>query len=274
MMFALSTKSLKQYSLEQSIEYIANAGFKAVDIFADKPHLQPSAFTASKAAQLQNLLQEKQITAVDLDAYGITDRNSSWLSEDWKEREKYIHYTLDCARVAAAMGIKYVTISAGSLIPESMDYHEAWRLFIANMFRTLSVIGRLGVTILIRPAPDILISTSDQVIAFLKELEFPPQLGVAFDAAHAQCAGENPCEAVQKILPYTACIHLSDVFCSEPHSHVQLGEGELDIMGFLTCLLDLAYSGYIIIDPNTSEAPTKESLEQLGNWLKNNGFWQ
>ncbi|SFM93193.1 sugar phosphate isomerase/epimerase family protein [Thermodesulforhabdus norvegica] len=273
MKFALSTKSFRQFSLEQSIQSIAKAGFKNLDILAQKPHINPGDFTAAYAAQIQRALQDNKLTVVALDAYGPPDFNPSWLAEDWKEREERIRYTLDCARIAAALGIKYVTIPAGSPIPESMDYNEAWRLFVANMFRVLSTVGRLGITILLRPSPDILISTADQAIAFLRELEFPENLKIAFDPAHARCAGEDPCSTIQAILPQTACIYLSDVVCSESHSHVPIGEGELDVKAFLNCLMEASFDGYIIIDPASAEQPSQESLESLNKWLKENDFF-
>lgn len=273
MKFALSTRSFKQFSLEQSFQFIAKAGFKHLDILAQKPHLHPSEFTAACAAQIQRALQENKLTVVAIDAFGSSDFNPSWLSEDWKEREERIRYTLDCSRIAAALGIKYVTIPAGSPIPESMDYNEAWRLFVANMFRVLSTVGRLGVTILLRPSPNLLISKAEQAMAFLRELEFPENLRIAFDPAHYHCSGENPCNALREILPQTACVYLSDFVCSENHTHVvPMGEGELDIKAFLACLKEASFDGYIIVDPASTEPPSQENLERLNRWLREKGF--
>jgi len=274
--FAFSTKSLKHLSLNDALNNIAKVGIRTVELYGERPHAYPPDFTAAQASSLLTQLSELKLKITTIDAYGTygaaqSSKHLSWLAEDWVEREQQIRYTLDCARLAAALGIPKVVISAGSPIPETMDRMEAWRLFVANMYRVLSVVERLGVTLLLRPSPGYLIETSDQILAFLKEMEFPSSLKVDFDFAHLACAGEDPVDAFKTLLPYVENIHLSDAFCKESHAHVQVGEGQLDVKQFLTFLKEQNYDGQIVLYVDTEHtsaddvvAHTIEGLKKLG----------
>ncbi len=276
--FAFSTKSLRYLSLHDSLNEISEAGFKAVELYAERPHAYPSDFNAKKASQFITQLNELKLRVVNIDAYctygaAQLNRYLSWLSEDWLEREEQIKYTLDCVRVAAALGVKTVTISGGSPIPETMDRLEAWRLFVANMFRVLSVAERLGINLLLRPSPGFLIETADHIVSFLKEMEFPENLKVDFDIAHIICAGENPCEAFDKVASFVENVHLSDVLCRDIHSHLMVGEGELNIQEFFDCLSEHDYSGYVVINVDTEESSAKQTLINTVEKLKEHGVW-
>lgn len=276
--FAFSTKSLRYLSLADSIKEIAQAGFHAIELYAERPHAYPEDFNAKEVSKLISIMDDLKIKVINIDAYGTygasqSSKYLSWLSEDWLEREQQIKYVLDCVRIAAALGVPCVTISGGSPIPETMDRREAWRLFVANMFRVLSVAEKLGIELLLRPSPDYLIETSDHLLSFLKEMEFPENLKIDFDVAHIHCAGENPCEAFEKVAPHVRNIHLSDVVCKDVHSHIMVGEGQVDVRGFFESVERCKYEGYVVLNIDTEESSVKPILANTVEKLKEHGVW-
>lgn len=254
MKIAFSSRTYAFLPLYEALDVIAKAGFSCVEILAEKPHLAPERFSASSAVELSERLKKNGLTVTSIDTALtaiLCDEDSqvvcSWLSEDWRERERRIRYTLDCARIAAAMGVSQIVISAGSPIPDTMDSKEAWRLFVANMFRVLPVVERLGITVALRPGPGILIESAEQLFSFLREMDFHPFLGIDIDLAHSYCYGQDPCEVFKLLAPYVRNIHISDGVCGPACRHLPFGEGTLELPKFARCLKEYNYEGVLTV---------------------------
>ncbi len=277
MKFAFSTCAFKLLSLKDTMATIANGGYRAVELMADRPHAFPEDFKASRITEFSQCLDDKKMIVVNLNSSVVNALGDgihpTWIEEDWKERELRIRYTLDCLRLAAALGIPSVTTGGGGPIPESMNQREAWRLFVANMHRVLPLAKKLGVRLLVQPDPDSLIRTSDQVAALIEELDGLEALGVDFDPGHAWCAGEDPCEAFEKVHKHVVHVHLSDVQSDRKHRHVQLGDGVLDLPSFLHCVERSGYDGYLTVHVSPTEREEEEIVTASVNYLKKNGFW-
>ena len=245
---------------------------------ADRPHAFPEDLTAAQITALNESLKGRKFKVSNLNCCVVTalgdTYHPSWIEEDWQEREKRIRYTLDCLRVAAALGVPHIIITPGGPIPETMNQREAWRLFVANMHRVLPLAQKLGTKILVQPEPGWLIENSDQILDFLKELEFHPCLGINFDPGHFFCVEEDPCEAWEKVKAYVGHVHLEDIPANRAHRHVQLGEGAMDIPTFLHHLEKSDYQGFVTIKLETYEQRAEEMAVASAQYLKKNGFMQ
>ncbi len=276
MKFAFSTSVFRLRPLAEAIEGISKAGFCAIELIADRPHAYPEDLTAAQITALNQSLEQKKMKVVNLDSCAIAvlgDRlHPSWLEEDWKLRETRIRYTLDCMRLAAAMGIPHVTTQAGGQIPDTMTRFEADRLLVANMHRMLPLARKLGVKLLIEPEPEMLIETSDQALKLHNELGSPENLGVDFNVGHFFCAGEDPCEAWKKLKPIVAHVHLEDIPEDRTHRHALLGEGVLDISGFLGCLQESGYNGWVTVKLDSFEKRADETALASAHYLQGKGF--
>ncbi len=150
MKFAYSTSIFKMRSLKDAVDSVAKAGFEAVELMADRPHVFPQDFKASEISTLHECLERRKLKVISLGAGRVSalgdGHHPSWIEEDWKERELRIRYTLDCLRLAAALGVPSISILPGGKIPQSMNQREAWRLFVANLHRVLPLARKLAVT--------------------------------------------------------------------------------------------------------------------------------
>ncbi|MDY0038842.1 MAG: sugar phosphate isomerase/epimerase family protein [Desulforhabdus sp.] len=276
MHFAYSTNVFRSKPLAEAIDAIAKAGFCAVEIIADRPHAFPDDLTAATIAELGRCLAEKKIKICNLNSSLVTAMpeayNPSWLEEDWQHREMRIRYTLDCMRLAAALGVAYVSTNAGGQIPESMNQRDAFRLLVANLHRILPLASKLGVKLLIEPEPGLLLETSEQALELLKELEFNEYLGINFDAGHFFCVGEDPCQSWEKLKCYVAHVHLGDIPASRSHRHTQLGEGGVDIPAVLNCIEASEYGGYVTIRVDAYEQKPEDIVMASVNYLREKGF--
>lgn len=275
MKWAYSTLPFRRKSLKEAVDAVAKGGFRCVELLADRPHLFPEDFRAGAINELSQCLAQRNMKIVNLNGWhpsALGDvAHPNWLAEDWKEREVRIRYTLDCLRLAAALGIPTVSTNGGGPVPESMNEREAWRLFVANMHRVIPIAKKLGVKLCFRPEPDQLIRTSAQTLAFLKEVEEPDVLTVDFDPTYAVLQDEDPCEAFRRLRAHIAFVRLTDLAGSEAHRHTQLGDGIFDIPSFIRCLKEQGYEGYVIVSVPSSERSPDEVVAASKEYLTRHG---
>lgn len=275
MKWAYSTLPFRRKSLKEALDAVAKGGFRCVELLADRPHLFPEDFRAGAINDLTQCLLQRNIKIVNLNGWQANalgdGAHPNWLAEDWKERELRIRYTLDCLRLAAALGIPTVSTNGGGPIPESMNEREAWRLFVANMHRVTPVAKKLGVKLCFRPEPDQLIRTSAQALEFLREVEEPGVLAVDFDPTYTVRQGEEPCEAFDRLRAHIGFVRLTDLAGGEVHRHTQLGEGVFDIPSFVGCLKERGYEGHVIISVPSSERSSDEVVAASKEYLVRHG---
>jgi sugar phosphate isomerase/epimerase len=276
MKFAFNTRILRFLPLSEAIDLVAKAGFDAVELMADRPHAFPEDLNAEKISALNQCLNERKLKVSNLNAGVVTSldepHNPSWLDEDWQKREQRVRYTLDCMRLAAAMGVSQVSTQGGGPIPPGTMRMASWRLFVANMHRVLPLARKLGVKLLIEPAPEMLIETSDHLLELLVELSFHECLGVSFDIVHLHCGGEDLLEAWEKLKAHVGLVRLSDAAGNRAHVHVQLGEGVLDLPTFLTAVRQSDYQGFVTIQPDGSEQRAEKIVYGAAGYLQEAGF--
>lgn len=276
MKFAYSTSIFRLRPVSEAIDSIARAGFCGIELIGERPHAFPEDMTATHIAVLNQSLEERKMKISNLNACGTTISGEvcspSWIEENWGPRETRIRYTLDCMRMAAAMGAPYVTTEAAGVIPSTMNRRDALRLFVANLERVLPLAKKLGVRLLLQPEPDLLIETTDHVLELFNELSITDSLGINFDPGHFFCAGEDPCEAWSKLKAYIFHVHLADIPADRKHLHTQLGEGVMDIPGFLLCVQESGYEGYISIELDSYEQGPEEMVSASAAYLREKGF--
>jgi len=276
MLFAYSTSIYRFRPLSEAIEGIARNGFCAVELIADRPHALPEDLKAAEITALRQCLDQRKMKITNLNSCVVTAlgdaRNPSWLDEDWMQRETRIRYTLDCVRMAAAMGIPYVSTKAGGVIPSTMNFKDAWRLFVADLHRVIPIVKKLGVKLLLQPEPGSLVETSEQTVDLLKEFEFDPFLGINFDPGHFFCVGEDPCEAWDKQKSHVLHVHLEDIPDGLAHRHIQLGDGIMDIPAFLGCVKESDYQGYVTMKLDFYDQQAEEVIAASAAYLREKGF--
>ncbi len=276
MNFAYSTAVLRLRPIAESIEIIAKCGFTAVELLADRPHAFPEDLTAAQSARLIECLTQRKLKVCNLSACNVTALGAkdhpSWLEEDWVQRETRIRYTLDCLRVGAAMGIPSVSTLAAGRIPSTMNRMDGWRLFVANMQRVMPLARKLGVKVYIQPEPDLLLERSGEMLEFLKEFGMDPFMQVDFNLGHFYCAGEDPLEAWEALKSHVGIIHIEDVPADRKHKHVQLGEGSLDIQGFLHRVKEADYKGYVVVKLDAYDQNPEETVMASAEYLQRAGF--
>lgn len=271
MRLAFSTNAFKRYSLEQSVELIAKAGFSAVEILCDTPHLYPPLFSQTDYDNLSNVLRDNKIDVANLNAFTFFAKgntyNPSWIDNDPKIQDERINHTINAVLAAYKLNVGNISTEPGGLYDKKRsDREELIDIFAVNLKKVLSIAEDKKVCILIEPEPELIIETSSQMLEFIDKIA-SPFIGVNFDIGHFHCVGETPLDALKKLYPYVKHVHLEDIL-NRRHMHLIPGEGEIDFEPVFEFLAVNDYKGYVTVELYPYQDDPFSTAVQSMNYLR------
>ena len=265
---SLSSFLYQHYSLAETIEHIAMAGFDAVDIWGGRPHAYGKD------------LHEHEINAIreQLDDFGL--EIASFIPAQW-------HYPISLSNpniairmdsikdiqmsieLAARLGTSIISILPGhSLHSQSPD--ESWDLFADSLNQICEFAGFYDVLLAIEPADKYatdLINTTVQARDMIDQVGCD-NCGVIFDTGHALIAGEDTETAIRSLKDRLFHIHLSDNHGAHDERLIP-GKGIFDFQTLIATLRAVQYEGFLtaepgweyILNPDSAASETREYLE-------------
>jgi len=273
-----STNALVRFSLFEAIDRIAGLGFGGIEIMGDRPHLYPPDWGQDELVRLKGRIRSSglhinNINSFTLFAVGDTYL-PSWIEEDRARREIRVRHTRDSIRLASALGCSNISIPPGGPL-NGMSRKRAAELFYQGLDLTIPLAEDLGVKLLIEPEPNLFLENSSEFKEFIRDIR-SPFIGLNFDIGHFFCAGEDPSETFQDLLPWIGHVHLEDIAADRRHYHLIPGRGAVDFEKVLGTIRKCAYSGDISLElytyaDNPLEAG-RESLEYLLPIFRETGF--
>jgi sugar phosphate isomerase/epimerase len=250
MVFGYSTNAFTRYDLFAALEMIAELGFEGVEIMCDQPHLYPPDWSADQVNVLKATLQRLNLKVTNLNSFTLYAVGDvilpSWIDDDPTMRQTRIEHTKSCLRLADALGCTNISIPPGGrvgLIPEG----EALRVFRQGLEQVIPVAESLGIRLLIEPEPFLVIENSHQFEAFI--CGFQSQfLGCNFDIGHFYCAGEDPAEVFERLVPWVGHVHVEDIAANRVHEHLIPGLGAIDFDAVFQRMARMDYRGDISLE--------------------------
>lgn len=275
MQFGFSTNAFRDYELGDAIGILAEIGYDGVELLFDKPHLYPTEATDSDLASVRETLRENDIAISNCNAFMLTAiedfHHPSFIEPDESYRGRRIEYTLDALDAAAALDAPHISIEPGGPIPDGKSREWALETFEAGLREVLEKAESVGVDVLVEPEPDLLIETSAEFLDLVDRVD-SPRMRCNFDAGHFFCVGENPAELVDELAAYTPHYHLEDIPADRTHEHTQLGEGGVDIDGFLQALEDRGYEGFVTVELYPYQETAEETARKAMTYLTDHGW--
>ena len=269
MVFGYSTNAFIKYSLFESIERIANLGFKGVEIMGDRPHLYPPDFGPGEIDQLKTLLQKHGLKVTNLNSFTLFAVGDTYLPSfiepDKSQREIRVRHTRESLEVAAALGCRNISVPPGGPQGE-LDWKTAAGLFRKGLEQVIPDAESLGVKLLVEPEPGLLIENTEQFRRFIKDLP-SETVGLNFDIGHFYCVGEDPRAAFEELFEWIGHVHLEDIADTRVHNHLIAGHGVIDYPDIFNAMKRLGYTGDISLElypyVDTPEEAGRDSLDYL-----------
>ena len=273
--FGFSTNAFREYELIEAIEIIGAAGYDGVELLFDDPHLYPPTATNEEIETVQESIQVNDIAISNCNAFMLTAiedfHHPSFIEPNTAYRHKRIEYTRASIKTAAALGQSHISIEPGGPVPENKSLVWALNRFEEGLRKLLPVAKEEDVKLLVEPEPELLVETSDQFLDLMERID-SPYVQCNFDAGHFYCVEEDPAELVSQLAPYTAHYHLEDIPADRTHEHTQLGDGAMDIEGFLTAVEDTGYDRFVTVELYPYESTAAETARESMNYLQDHGW--
>ncbi len=269
MVFGYSTNAFVKYSLLESIDKIAQLGFRGIEIMCDRPHLYPPDYGPQQLEDIRAALERNALAPTNLNSFTLFAVGDtylpSWIEPEAKRRDMRVAHTLACLQVAAVLGCRNISVPPGGPL-KGVTRKEALALFHQGLERVIPTAEELGVKILIEPEPDLLIERTSEFKPFIQEIQ-SDAVGLNFDIGHFFCAGENPSAAFETLFAWVGHVHLEDIAPNRRHNHLIAGLGAIDFKNVFETMRHLGYRGHISLElyPYTDrpEEAGRASLEFL-----------
>ena len=227
-----STIVFAPYTIDEALEGLAEAGYRACEIGAVKgwfEHIDPDTVSAAEIDRIRRKLNDLGITPVSLSGHAQLQT---------EEGAARFGRAID---IAAALDMQIVNTYTGDAKSENER-----KAYFANVAELCDRAERLGLKIGMETDSNML-PTAEIGVAILDRIDRPEVLGFNYDPGNVvYYAGADPLIDLRFALPRLVHFHFKDkiggqgVFNFPPP-----GDGELDMTGLLAILDEAGYSGPI-----------------------------
>ena len=274
MQFAFSANAFQAYDQLETVEILADIGYDGVELLLGASHLHPADTDQADVAAVENVLDDTGLEISNCNAFMMTAegfQHPSYVETDPQYRQQRIDYTHESLRLADAIGADSISIQPGGPVPADRSYEWAMETFRESMRSIVQIAEPLDVDVLIEPEPDLLIETADQYLDIADRVD-SEAVGCNFDAGHLFCVGEDPAEAVGRVVDQTPHYHVEDIPADRTHEHTQLGDGAMDIDGFLEAVAETGYDGFVTVELYPYQETAAETAREAYEYLDEHGW--
>jgi len=274
MQFAFSANAFQEYGPVETVDTLADIGYDGVELLFGGSHLHPDDTDENDVAAVANALDDSGLEISNCNAFMISAedfQHPSYIEEDAEYRQERVDYTCDALHLADAFDADSISIQPGGPIPLGKSREWGMETFAESVRELVPTAERLGVDVLVEPEPDLLIETSDQFLDFAGRLD-SEAIGCNFDAGHLFCVGEDPAAAVESLGAHTPHYHLEDIPADRTHEHTQLGDGAMDIDGFLRAVEDSGYDGFVTVELYPYQETAAQTARDAYAYLDEHGW--
>lgn len=253
---------LYRATLESSLESIARAGYRSVEIAVVPPHLSVTTIDRRTRRQLKRLLKDEGLECVSVNPVEL-----NLISSNPEIRELALRHYRRSIELAHELGARVVVVLAGRqspLIP--MPDVEARRLALEQLSRLAAEARVSGSQLAVETVPFGFTETAAEVAALVDEVD-DETVGIALDVANT-FGREDVDAGVEAAGTSLLIAHLSDTWAHR-WAHTSIGRGEVDFPRYLAALKRIGFEGpcvYELVDGEDPDARIASDLTALQRW--------
>lgn len=281
MQLAFSSNAYMHFSIEDTINKIADLGYSGIEILADVPHAWPAQLLPERKESIRRHLTQRGLTIANINAFmmnAVADPRQPYWHPGWTD--PYPHYrairrehTKRALELAKEIGARNITTEPGGLLTSEQSWEDGAKLFYDELMPCVEVAERLGVLLLIEPEPELLIERFDEYLKFVDRVQ-SPWIGLNFDIGHAYCVSEDPQDWVERMAPYTKHYHFEDIAATRVHKHLIPGHGAIDFAATLQAIQRTGYDGWVTVelypyiqDPDAAAREAYQYLQRVAQQI-------
>jgi sugar phosphate isomerase/epimerase len=255
MKLAFSSNAYMHFSIEDTINKIADLGYTGIEILADVPHAWPANLLDERKQSIRDCLARRKMTIANINAFmmnAVADPRQPYWHPGWTDPDPHYRairreHTKRSLKLAQEIGACNITTEPGGLLTKEQSWSDGASIFYEELMPCVEVAEKLGVLLLIEPEPELLIEKFDQYLKFVERVQ-SPWVGLNFDIGHAYCVSEDPQDWVARMAPYTKHYHFEDIAATRVHKHLIPGHGAIDFAATLQAIQRTGYDGWVTVE--------------------------
>ena len=255
MKLAFSSNAYMHFSIEDTIDKIADLGYSGIEILADVPHAWPAGLLEERKQSIRDHLEKRNLKIANINAFmmnAVADPRQPYWHPGWTDPDPHYRairreHTKRCLYLAKEIGAPNITTEPGGHLAPEQTWTEAAKIFYEELMPCVELAEELEILFLIEPEPELLIEKFDQYLEFTSKIE-SPWVGLNFDIGHAFCVAEDPEDWVEKMAPHTKHYHFEDIADTRVHQHLIPGRGAIDFVATLAAIHKTGYDGWVTVE--------------------------
>ena len=255
MKLAFSSNAYMHFSIEDTINKIADLGYTGIEILADVPHAWPAGLLEERKRSIRETLARRHLEIANINAFmmnAVADPRQPYWHPGWTDPDPHYRairreHTKRALQLAKEIGAKNITTEPGGQLAAGQTWKEAASIFYDELMPCIELAEKLEILLLIEPEPELLIEKFGEYLRFVERIQ-SPWVGLNFDIGHAYCVSEDPQDWIERMAPYTRHYHFEDIAATRVHRHLIPGHGAIDFAATLKAIQRTGYDGWITVE--------------------------
>jgi len=265
MKFGICNEIFQDWSMEETMAYVARTGYDALEIAPFTVNQNVSAVTKAERTRLRDMSRKHGLPLSGIHWVLVKTEGLHLTHPEASIRQRTARYFMDLVDFCADIGGQ--TIVVGS--PKQRDVlpgvapEQAWEWAREVFASAVNRAGEREVTICLEPlAPSEtnFINTAEEAIRFIDSFH-NPNFQIILDVKAMSSESKPIPQIIRETWPHIAYFHANDVNLKGP------GFGEVDFKPIAAALKEVGYDGYVSVEvfkfEEGPEAIATRSLEYL-----------
>ena len=252
------------YTLEETIDRIADIGYDGIEIMASSPHLWPDYMGEEDIKKIMKKVEDRGLEVAALCAALGGGPGLNPASPIEKERIASVKYYTDLIRIATGLNCKTVVVLPGWVVWPT-PYEQAWDWLVKNLKKCATVAEDADVVLAVEPVSPNWANLVVTMFDGLRLLESVGSKNVQLNLDSCQVY-----ESLQNLTDYIekwGKEHIAHVHISESE-RLPLGRGDINLKAFLNALKAIKYDKWLSVelwgpDPDSAAFESLEYLKQI-----------
>jgi len=233
MKFGFRTGGFRDWKIEAILKELAQIGFDGAELCLESADMRPETFTQARADGIRRLA----------DSVGLEIASVSYHA-DAESGEMRRSNTLKCVEVAKWLGADVLIINAEKT--REGEKEKQWNDLVGWLKSLTASAEEKGVYVAMEPEPLLVVDDLNDMIRMIEEVG-SPNLKVNLDIGHAYITDPNLPESIRRLGDAIVHAHIEDIK-DKVHSHLELGQGDIDFAAMHAAFLEIGYNGYYVVD--------------------------
>ena len=151
MKLAFSSNAYMHFSIEDTINKIADLGYTGIEVLADVPHAWPAGLLEERKRSIRETLAKRNLTIANINAFmmnAVADPRQPYWHPGWTDPDPHYRairreHTKRSLHLAKEIGAKNITTEPGGQLATGQTWDAAAKIFYDELMPCIEVAEKL-----------------------------------------------------------------------------------------------------------------------------------